>query len=124
MIEHIQALGNKGLQLFRNAGKAVVFFVTSYHWSPHFVKRDHIAYSTTLYGGSAVFNHHHCLWFIYWHGVGFSRIYSLNAYGAEQALGQLIALSLVRELGPVVGALLFAGRAVGFNGRNWINESN
>lgn len=35
----------------------------------------------------------------------------LRKFGAEQALGQLIALSLVRELGPVVCALLFAGRA-------------
>lgn len=32
-------------------------------------------------------------------------------FGAESALGQLIALSLVRELGPVLGGLLFAGRA-------------
>jgi phospholipid/cholesterol/gamma-HCH transport system permease protein len=35
----------------------------------------------------------------------------LVKFGAERALGQLIALSLVRELGPVVSALLFAGRA-------------
>lgn len=35
----------------------------------------------------------------------------LSRFGADQALGQLIALSMVRELGPVVGALLFAGRA-------------
>lgn len=35
----------------------------------------------------------------------------LVKFGAEQALGQMIALSLVRELGPVVSALLFAGRA-------------
>ncbi len=35
----------------------------------------------------------------------------LIKFGAEHALGQLIALSLVRELGPVVAALLFAGRA-------------
>lgn len=35
----------------------------------------------------------------------------LVKFGAEQALGQLVALSLVRELGPVVAALLFAGRA-------------
>lgn len=32
-------------------------------------------------------------------------------YGSEQALGQMVALSLARELGPVVTALLFAGRA-------------
>ena len=35
----------------------------------------------------------------------------LVKFGAEQALGQMIALSLVRELGPVMTALLFAGRA-------------
>ncbi|WP_091822830.1 lipid asymmetry maintenance ABC transporter permease subunit MlaE [Marinobacterium iners] len=32
-------------------------------------------------------------------------------YGSEQAVGQMVALSLVRELAPVVAALLFAGRA-------------
>lgn len=35
----------------------------------------------------------------------------LVRYGSEQALGQMVALTLVRELGPVVTALLFAGRA-------------
>ncbi|HSX20715.1 MAG TPA: lipid asymmetry maintenance ABC transporter permease subunit MlaE [Gammaproteobacteria bacterium] len=35
----------------------------------------------------------------------------LSRFGADQALGELIALSMVRELGPVVGALLFSGRA-------------
>lgn len=32
-------------------------------------------------------------------------------YGSEHAVGQMLSLSLVRELGPVVTALLFAGRA-------------
>lgn len=35
----------------------------------------------------------------------------LNKFGATQELGQLIALSVIRELGPVITALLFAGRA-------------
>ncbi len=35
----------------------------------------------------------------------------LVRYGSEDAVGQMVALSLVRELGPVVTALLFAGRA-------------
>lgn len=35
----------------------------------------------------------------------------LVRFGAEQALGQMVALSIVTELGPVVSALLFAGRA-------------
>lgn len=37
--------------------------------------------------------------------------YTLVDYAAEQSLGSLVALSLLRELGPVVAALLFAGRA-------------
>jgi phospholipid/cholesterol/gamma-HCH transport system permease protein len=37
--------------------------------------------------------------------------YTLVDFGAEDSLGVLVALSLVRELGPVVAALLFAGRA-------------
>lgn len=35
----------------------------------------------------------------------------LTKYGSEQAVGQMVALTLLRELGPVVTALLFAGRA-------------
>ncbi len=35
----------------------------------------------------------------------------LKDFGAEQSLGPLVSLSLLRELGPVVTALLFAGRA-------------
>ena len=37
--------------------------------------------------------------------------YTLQRYGSAEALGLLVALSLVRELGPVITALLFAGRA-------------
>ncbi len=43
--------------------------------------------------------------------LGLQGYYTLNRYGSEQALGLLVALSLTRELGPVVTALLFAGRA-------------
>ena len=37
--------------------------------------------------------------------------YTLQRYGSSDALGLLVALGLVRELGPVITALLFAGRA-------------
>lgn len=43
--------------------------------------------------------------------LGLQGYYTLQRYGATDALGVLVALSLVRELGPVVSALLFAGRA-------------
>jgi phospholipid/cholesterol/gamma-HCH transport system permease protein len=36
---------------------------------------------------------------------------TLQKYGSSEAIGVLVALALVRELGPVVTALLFAGRA-------------
>ncbi|MFT7114805.1 MAG: phospholipid/cholesterol/gamma-HCH transport system permease protein [Rhodoferax sp.] len=42
---------------------------------------------------------------------GLQGFYTLQRYGSTEALGLLVALSLVRELGPVVTALLFAGRA-------------
>lgn len=50
-------------------------------------------------------------------GVFIGMVLSLQGYtvlvrfGADQALGQLVSLALLRELGPVVAALLFAGRA-------------
>ena len=43
--------------------------------------------------------------------VGLQGYNTLSKFGASQALGQLLSLSIVRELGPVVTGLLFAGRA-------------
>ncbi len=42
---------------------------------------------------------------------GLQGHYALQRYGSTESLGLLVTLSLVRELGPVVSALLFAGRA-------------
>ena len=43
--------------------------------------------------------------------LGLQGYQTLQTYGSESALGVLVALSLVRELGPVISALLFASRA-------------
>ncbi len=43
--------------------------------------------------------------------LGLQGYDTLQRYGSSEALGILVALSLVRELGPVVAALLFASRA-------------
>jgi phospholipid/cholesterol/gamma-HCH transport system permease protein len=43
--------------------------------------------------------------------LGLQGYDTLVRFGATEALGVLVALSLVRELGPVVAALLFASRA-------------
>jgi phospholipid/cholesterol/gamma-HCH transport system permease protein len=43
--------------------------------------------------------------------LGLQGYNTLERYGSSEALGVLVALSLVRELGPVVAGLLFASRA-------------
>jgi phospholipid/cholesterol/gamma-HCH transport system permease protein len=43
--------------------------------------------------------------------VALQGYHTLVKFGAAQQLGPLVALSVTRELGPVVTALLFAGRA-------------
>ncbi len=43
--------------------------------------------------------------------VGLQGYNTLQKFGASTQLGQLLALSITRELGPVISALLFAGRA-------------
>jgi phospholipid/cholesterol/gamma-HCH transport system permease protein len=43
--------------------------------------------------------------------LGLQGHHILSGFGAEETLGLMVAASLVRELGPVVSALLFAGRA-------------
>ncbi len=43
--------------------------------------------------------------------LGLQGYHTLQKYGSSEAIGVLVALALVRELGPVVTALLFAGRA-------------
>ncbi|MBK1704820.1 lipid asymmetry maintenance ABC transporter permease subunit MlaE [Halochromatium glycolicum] len=43
--------------------------------------------------------------------LGLQGHYVLSQFGAAESLGVMVAASLVRELGPVVTALLFAGRA-------------
>ncbi len=43
--------------------------------------------------------------------LGLQGYYNLSRFGAEGSLGAVVGLSLVRELGPVLTALLFTGRA-------------
>ncbi len=43
--------------------------------------------------------------------LGLQGYYTLSRYGSAESLGLLVALSLVRELSPVLTALLYAGRA-------------
>ncbi len=43
--------------------------------------------------------------------LGLQGHHTLTRFGAQRSLGEVVGLSLIRELGPVLTALLFAGRA-------------
>jgi phospholipid/cholesterol/gamma-HCH transport system permease protein len=43
--------------------------------------------------------------------LGLQLYYTLNKFGSESVLGTVVALSLIRELGPVLSALMVTGRA-------------
>ena len=107
----IAALGGWSIVVVQNAGSAARFFIAIvariFHALLRFrLVRDQIHflgnYSFVIIVVSGLF-----VGFV----LGLQGYYTLRRYGSEQALGLLVALSLVRELGPVVTALLFAGRA-------------
>lgn len=100
--------------------------VTSRLWRLGFASRFFLA--ILLHSGTALRRFHLTIREIYFSGVlsliiilvsglfvgmvlGLQGYDTLQRYGSSEALGVLVALSLVRELGPVVAALLFASRA-------------
>lgn len=112
----------KLLDLIRLLGHSV----TSRLWRLGFASRFFIA--VLLQSGTALRRFHLTLREIYFSGVlslviilasgffvgmvlGLQGYDTLNRFGSTSALGSLVALSLLRELGPVVSALLFASRA-------------
>ena len=107
----IAAIGGWTIGWIRNAGNGARFFAAVVLRTPRGLLRfglvrDQIHfvgnYSVLIIAVSGLF-----VGFV----LGLQGYYTLQRYGSEQALGLLVALSLVRELGPVVTALLFAGRA-------------
>ncbi len=51
--------------------------------------------------------------------LGLQGYYVLNRFGSESLLGALVSLSLVRELGPVLAALMLVGQAGSALRRSW-----
>lgn len=109
-MEWIATIGRNTLDFLGAWGRAFLFLVTAIIAKPskHFFPR----FITQLYAVGVL-----SLPIILFAALFVGMVLGLQGYtvlvrfGAEEALGQMIALSLVRELGPVVGALLFAGRA-------------
>ena len=110
----INLLGDLGFFIRRNLtslGLAAWMFAAVIWRSGFLLKRPRLVSDQILFVG----NHSFVIIAISGLFVGFvlglQGYYTLNRYGSEQALGLLVALSLTRELGPVITALLFAGRA-------------
>ncbi len=111
MVALLASLGSSVRGLLANLGLATRTFVAMLAASGSLLKRPRLVtdqvhfignYSLVIIAVSGLF-----VGFV----LGLQGYYTLNKYGSEQALGLLVALSLTRELGPVVTALLFAGRA-------------
>jgi phospholipid/cholesterol/gamma-HCH transport system permease protein len=104
-------LGGWLLNGLRGLGRATIFFVQVITHAPGALLRPRLVIAQFYAIGSR------SLVIIMASGlaVGFvlalQMYYALVAYGAAESLGLIVNLSLVRELGPVVTALLFAGRA-------------
>ncbi|HEY1391919.1 MAG TPA: lipid asymmetry maintenance ABC transporter permease subunit MlaE [Methylibium sp.] len=104
-------LGNRTLHVLRSFGHAGGFFVDLLRYSPAAMRRFGLVVAQIYAIGNL------SLLIILASGlaVGFvlalQMYYALVTYGATESLGLIVNLALVRELGPVVAALLFAGRA-------------
>lgn len=111
MIREIRRLGRAGLGFLESLGRASIFMTAGIAGVPYNRKGLRLLIEQFYFIG--VFS----LAIIVCSGCFVGMVLALQGYtilvkfGAEQAVGQLIALSLVRELGPVVAGLLFAGRA-------------
>ncbi|RTR06079.1 lipid asymmetry maintenance ABC transporter permease subunit MlaE [Halomonas nitroreducens] len=110
MIERIRHLGRLGCEVLEGLGRAAIFLGLSVAGLPS-------AEGIRLWLRQMHFVGVMSLAIILVSGLFIGMVLALQGYtilvdfGAEDALGQMVALSLLRELAPVVAALLFAGRA-------------
>jgi phospholipid/cholesterol/gamma-HCH transport system permease protein len=111
ILDFLQNLGRQGLEVFERLGRGHLFFfyVLTGTWD---VLRRFRLIVAQVYSVGVL-----SLVIIVVSGLFVGMVLGLQGYntlvdfGAEESLGVVVALSLVRELGPVVAALLFAGRA-------------
>lgn len=107
----IRAIGHRIVDAVWRIGSATRFFILALLYSGASFKRFHLIIKELFSSGVM------SLIIILVAGLfvgmvlGLQGYETLKRYGSESALGSLVALSLVRELGPVLAALLFASRA-------------
>jgi phospholipid/cholesterol/gamma-HCH transport system permease protein len=110
-MDFFQSLGNKGINFCRTLGRATLFLFAMLWHRPRLIKSFPLLIQQ-LYSVGVL-----SLIIVIVSGLFIGMVVALQGYNtldsfsATQQLGQLVALSVTRELGPVVTALLFAGRA-------------
>ena len=111
MTDALSNLGAATLRWLRSLGHAAFFFVDLLRFSPAALRR----FSLVVAQVHAIGNLSLVIILASGLAVGFvlalQMYYALVTYGAAESLGLIVNLALVRELGPVVTGLLFAGRA-------------
>jgi phospholipid/cholesterol/gamma-HCH transport system permease protein len=111
MLDALAALGRRTLSLTAGLGRAVIILFSSIVHVPSLRKGTPLLIQQLFYVGVL------SLVIIIVSGLFIGMVLALQGYtvladyGAEASLGPMVALGLLRELGPVVAALLFAGRA-------------
>jgi len=107
----LQWLGAKVLEALSRWGHGTLFFVDLLRATPAALRR----FGLVIAQVHAIGNRSLVIILASGLAVGFvlalQMYYALSTYGAAESLGLIVNLALVRELGPVVTALLFAGRA-------------
>ncbi len=107
----LRQLGRSGLDFFERLGRGHLFFLAMIAGLPSLLPRGRLLL-IQLHALGVL-----SLLIVLVSGLFVGMVLGLQGYntlvdfGAEESLGVMVALSLVRELGPVVAALLFAGRA-------------
>ena len=111
MLDKIARLGRRGLGSFERLGRGHIFLLHLLGGLPSLFTRLPLVIQQIYNIGVLSFLIILVSGFFVGMVLGLQGYNVLSDFGAEESLGQMVSLSLVRELGPVVTALLFAGRA-------------
>ncbi len=107
----LAAFGRYVIGCLRALGHHAFFFVALLRTLPAALKRPYFAVAQVHALGNlsllVILSSGLAVGFV----LALQTYYALATYGAADSVGLVVNLSLVRELGPVVTALLFAGRA-------------
>ncbi len=111
MLDTLAQLGARGLRFFQRLGRAHLLLYYIVMGIPGILLRPRLIIQQVYSVGVLSLLIIVVSGFFVGMVLGLQGYNLLKDYGTESALGTMVALTLVRELGPVTTALLFAGRA-------------